>query len=106
MGRGQEVRCLSGQFGDARCSRTADVNECKAFPSLCTHGTCRNTVGSFRCSCAGGFTLDAQERNCTGTYPPLPLWEQGACKDGGHKSEVESRPVCLGASCHACLPAV
>ncbi|XP_051691464.2 LOW QUALITY PROTEIN: fibrillin-3 [Oryctolagus cuniculus] len=42
-----------------------DVNECKAFPSLCVHGTCRNTAGSFRCSCAGGFALDAQERNCT-----------------------------------------
>ncbi|XP_032164950.1 fibrillin-3 isoform X7 [Mustela erminea] len=42
-----------------------DVNECKAFPSLCVHGACRNTVGSFRCSCAGGFALDAQGRNCT-----------------------------------------
>ncbi|KAL0963262.1 hypothetical protein UPYG_G00351840 [Umbra pygmaea] len=42
-----------------------DINECKVFPSLCTHGKCRNTIGSFRCTCAGGFALDMEERNCT-----------------------------------------
>uniref|UniRef100_A0A8C3TCD8 Fibrillin 3 n=1 Tax=Chelydra serpentina TaxID=8475 RepID=A0A8C3TCD8_CHESE len=42
-----------------------DVNECKVFSGLCTHGTCRNTIGSFRCLCGNGFALDAEERNCT-----------------------------------------
>ncbi|XP_076876101.1 fibrillin-2 [Brachyhypopomus gauderio] len=42
-----------------------DINECKVFPSMCTHGTCRNTIGSFRCRCSGGFALDMEERNCT-----------------------------------------
>uniref|UniRef100_A0A8C4T425 Fibrillin 2b n=1 Tax=Erpetoichthys calabaricus TaxID=27687 RepID=A0A8C4T425_ERPCA len=42
-----------------------DVNECKVFPSLCSHGTCRNTIGSFRCRCNSGFALNAEERNCT-----------------------------------------
>ncbi|XP_049983407.1 fibrillin-3 isoform X3 [Alexandromys fortis] len=42
-----------------------DVNECQVFPGLCTHGTCRNSVGSFHCSCDKGFALDARERNCT-----------------------------------------
>ncbi|KAH0507693.1 Fibrillin-3 [Microtus ochrogaster] len=41
-----------------------DVNECQVFPGLCTHGTCRNSVGSFHCSCDKGFALDARERNC------------------------------------------
>ncbi|KAI1905149.1 hypothetical protein AGOR_G00013160 [Albula goreensis] len=42
-----------------------DVNECKVFPTMCTHGKCRNTIGSFRCRCDSGFALDMEERNCT-----------------------------------------
>ncbi|XP_071399443.1 fibrillin-2b [Centroberyx affinis] len=42
-----------------------DVNECKVFQGLCTHGTCRNTIGSFKCRCSSGFALTAEERNCT-----------------------------------------
>lgn len=44
-----------------------DVNECKVFQGLCSHGTCRNTIGSFKCRCNSGFALTAEERNCTGT---------------------------------------
>lgn len=44
----------------------SDINECKMFPSLCTHGKCRNTIGSFKCRCDSGFALDSEERNCTG----------------------------------------
>ncbi|XP_045904597.1 fibrillin-2b isoform X1 [Micropterus dolomieu] len=42
-----------------------DVNECKVFQGLCTHGNCRNTIGSFKCRCNNGFALTAEERNCT-----------------------------------------
>lgn len=52
-----------------------DINECKMIPSLCTHGKCRNTIGSFRCKCDSGFALDSEERNCTGNLSwacPLP----------------------------------
>ncbi|XP_053784301.1 fibrillin-1 isoform X2 [Desmodus rotundus] len=42
-----------------------DINECKMIPSLCTHGKCRNTIGSFKCRCDSGFALDSEERNCT-----------------------------------------
>lgn len=43
-----------------------DVNECKVFQGLCTHGNCRNTIGSFKCRCNNGFALTSEERNCTG----------------------------------------
>ncbi|XP_023701075.2 fibrillin-2 isoform X1 [Paramormyrops kingsleyae] len=69
--RGYEELCPRGpgftNRGDVLSGRPfyKDVNECKMFPSLCTHGKCRNTIGSFRCRCDGGFALDAEERNCT-----------------------------------------
>uniref|UniRef100_A0A8C3JSM0 Fibrillin-2 n=1 Tax=Calidris pygmaea TaxID=425635 RepID=A0A8C3JSM0_9CHAR len=42
-----------------------DINECKVFPGMCMNGKCRNTIGSFKCRCNNGFTLDMEERNCT-----------------------------------------
>lgn len=60
------LKTLGGVYLTLLPTRTPDVNECKVFPSLCTHGTCRNSVGSFHCSCDKGFALDARERNCTG----------------------------------------
>ncbi|XP_063036507.1 fibrillin-2 isoform X2 [Melospiza melodia melodia] len=42
-----------------------DINECKVFPGMCMNGKCRNTIGSFKCRCNSGFTLDMDERNCT-----------------------------------------
>uniref|UniRef100_A0A672TJ02 Fibrillin 2 n=1 Tax=Strigops habroptila TaxID=2489341 RepID=A0A672TJ02_STRHB len=42
-----------------------DINECKMFPGMCMNGKCRNTIGSFKCRCNSGFTVDMAERNCT-----------------------------------------
>ncbi|KAL5468857.1 hypothetical protein EMCRGX_G029980 [Ephydatia muelleri] len=38
-----------------------DINECNQSPC---EQTCRNTIGSFRCSCAAGFQLNADQRSC------------------------------------------
>ncbi|XP_069857979.1 LOW QUALITY PROTEIN: fibrillin-3 [Dipodomys merriami] len=72
-----------------------DVNECKAFPGLCVHGTCSNSVGSFRCSCAEGFALDPQERNCTDIDECLispDLCGQGVCVNTPGSFECECFP--------------
>ena len=64
-----------------------DVNECSLFPTLCTHGRCRNTVGSFICTCNAGYELDLDRINCTGqslsqhphsvhTFTGLRHWHQ------------------------------
>ena len=37
-----------------------DIDECALSPDLCTHGLCINTIGSFRCSCARGYTADTE----------------------------------------------
>uniref|UniRef100_A0A8C2A5X6 Fibrillin-1 n=1 Tax=Cyprinus carpio TaxID=7962 RepID=A0A8C2A5X6_CYPCA len=53
--------------GDVLTGRAVykDVNECKVYQSICIHGKCRNTIGSFRCRCDSGFALDTNEQNCT-----------------------------------------
>ncbi|XP_060119385.1 fibrillin-2 [Heteronotia binoei] len=41
-----------------------DIDECKVMPSLCTHGQCINTMGSFRCFCKVGYTTDISSTSC------------------------------------------
>ncbi|XP_010221616.1 PREDICTED: signal peptide, CUB and EGF-like domain-containing protein 3, partial [Tinamus guttatus] len=40
-----------------------DIDECRLNNGGCDH-ICRNTVGSFECSCRKGYKLLINERNC------------------------------------------
>lgn len=41
-----------------------DVDECRLLLGICRNGRCRNTVGSFSCECADGYTLTDDGQNC------------------------------------------
>lgn len=43
-----------------------DIDECRLNNGGCDH-VCRNTVGSFECSCKKGYKLLTNERTCQGT---------------------------------------
>lgn len=47
------------------CPRSSDIDECRLNNGGCDH-ICRNTVGSFECSCKKGYKLLINERNCQG----------------------------------------
>lgn len=46
-------------------SLSADIDECRLNNGGCDH-VCRNTVGSFECSCKKGYKLLTNERTCQG----------------------------------------
>ena len=60
------------------CSQ--DVNECRTGTAGCQHN-CRNSQGSYSCSCRQGYTTSVEDhRNCTGEKPPgVYLFQQNEC---------------------------
>ena len=53
-----------------------DINECKCSPYPCIANTvCINSVGSYDCQCADGFTGNPSVE-CVGTYECLVLCVQ------------------------------
>ena len=43
----------------------SDINECSNDNGHCEH-VCINTNGNYSCSCQDGYSLDINEKNCTG----------------------------------------
>ena len=51
----------------------ADIDECQTGRSNCSQ-TCFNTVGSFKCGCMAGYSLDLDNSTCTGECIPVSLF--------------------------------
>ncbi|GJQ88324.1 hypothetical protein Trydic_g3801 [Trypoxylus dichotomus] len=45
-------------------NQRVDIDECELMPSMCTHGNCMNTPGSFECQCNRGFVYDINSHQC------------------------------------------
>ncbi|CAK8693060.1 unnamed protein product [Clavelina lepadiformis] len=41
-----------------------DIDDCKVLPGLCAHGTCINTLGSYRCACQHGYERSTSGKAC------------------------------------------
>lgn len=44
-----------------------DIDECTESTSGCDQ-ICTNSAGSFKCSCISGYTLDSNNKTCTGKH--------------------------------------
>lgn len=84
--------------GVTRVPCPPDIDECRLNNGGCDH-ICRNTVGSFECSCKKGYKLLINERNCQGEgqrcpgtspLPALPRQCRGSAGPVAHSSLLSS----------------
>lgn len=53
-----------GQIVNPMTNRTEEIDECALMPTMCNHGTCLNTPGSFECLCDRGYVYDEDSHQC------------------------------------------
>ncbi|XP_021100835.1 fibrillin-3 isoform X3 [Heterocephalus glaber] len=88
-----------------------DEDECRAHPTICTHGQCINTVGSFQCDCHEGFQPSSTLTECHDARKGRCFSEvlQAMCPGRWSSAEAVPRAVCCcgggrgwGPSCELC----
>ncbi|XP_069699509.1 fibrillin-2-like isoform X2 [Periplaneta americana] len=45
-------------------NQTEEIDECHLMPTMCNHGRCMNTPGSFECQCDRGYIYDINVHQC------------------------------------------
>ena len=70
------------------CPRLVDVDECARNHLLCDNGWCRNSPGSYSCSCRQGFSFRQDTETCEGTGS-----QRTACGACAHKRACTQTPV-------------
>lgn len=61
-----EILCglVPGQIMNPITNHTEEIDECALMPTMCTHGRCLNTPGSFECQCEQGYVYDQDSHQC------------------------------------------
>lgn len=62
-----------GQIMDPMTNASVEIDECILMPTMCNHGSCLNTPGSFECQCNRGFVYDVVSHQCIGEESPMRL---------------------------------
>ncbi|XP_003250904.3 fibrillin-2 [Apis mellifera] len=64
--REHEILCgqVPGQIMNPITNHTEEIDECALMPTMCTHGRCMNTPGSFECQCDRGYVYDQDSHQC------------------------------------------
>lgn len=66
-----------------RALHATDINECSEG-SPCSPGWCENLPGSFRCTCAQGYTPAPDGRSCVGELLHAPVLPSNSlCAEAG-----------------------
>ncbi|XP_029674893.1 fibrillin-2-like isoform X2 [Formica exsecta] len=64
--REHEILCglVPGQIMNPITNHSEEIDECALMPTMCTHGRCMNTPGSFECQCERGYVYDQDSHQC------------------------------------------